>query len=75
MTDQKKPETIADEDLDTVQGASGGGGGKARLGDLKFVKYVDTTESSRGDGFIAFGTEGTGLKQPGTNMEVVNEDE
>ena len=47
MTDQKKPEKIADEDLDTAQGASGGGGGgKAAIPIITFQKYVDSVVSA-----------------------------
>ena len=65
MTDHKKPETIADENLETMYGGSSGAG-KARLRDLSLVKYVDTTEVTQGDGFITVGHEGgTGLKKDG----------
>ncbi len=64
MTDQKNPETLADEDLDTVQGA-GSGGGKVRLRDLTLTKVVDDTKSTQGASFIAFGNDGTGLKNGG----------
>ena len=71
MTDQKKPEIIDEEDLDAVQGAAG----KARFAEFSVMKQVDNTSTSQGDGFITMGAETTTLKQPRTNMEVVNEDE
>ena len=71
MTDQKKPEIIDEEDLDAVQGAAG----KARFAEFSVMKPVDNTSTSQGDGFGSWGTTSTFLMQPGTNMEVVNEDE
>ena len=66
MTDQKKPETVEDDDLDTAQGG--------------FATWGTTTshvkaKQKQGDGFGTWGTTTTHLKQPGKNMEVVNEDE
>ena len=69
MTDQKKPETIADEDLDTAQGgfASWGTGtlqvnAKQKKGDgfITFGAETGLAKDKDEDGFITFGTE-TGL--------------
>lgn len=68
MADQKKPETVADDDLENAQGGFGTWATTSTTG----VKQA----RKDGDGFGTWGTATTtGLKQPGTNMEVVNEDE
>lgn len=59
MTDQKKPEALADDDLDTVQGAAG----KARFVEFQAMKQVDTTSTSQGDGFASWGTGTMSLKE------------
>jgi hypothetical protein len=67
MTDQNKPEEVKDEDLDAAQG-----------GFITFGTETTTLKSTRKrkqDGFITYGEPVGTLKQPGTNMEVVNEDE
>jgi hypothetical protein len=63
MTDQKKPEDLKDDDLDAAQGG--------------FIAYGSEGSGlkRKRDGLIAFGEPVGTLKQPGTNMEVVNEDE
>ena len=68
MTDQKKPETIEDEALESVQGGFGTWATTSTTG--------VTTKAKPGDGFGTWGTATTtGIQQPGANMEVVNEDE
>ncbi|MEM1298039.1 MAG: hypothetical protein AAGH68_02075 [Pseudomonadota bacterium] len=66
MTDQKKPETISDADLDGAQGGFGSWG-----------EPTSTLKNGpkNGDGFGSWGTTGSTLKRTVTNMEVVNEDE
>ena len=65
MAYQKKPEKIADEDLEGAQGGN----------PLYFNENLKVAPKE-GDGFASWGTATTtSLKKPGTNMEVVNEDE
>jgi hypothetical protein len=65
MTDQKKPEELKDDDLDAAQGG--------------FIAFGEEStglkRKRKQDGFISYGEPVGTLKQPGTNMEVVNEDE
>ena len=65
MTDTKKPEAIADEDLDGVQGA----GTKHEFRERVSFSYGSAAHVNAGGGWDHT------LKQPGRNMEVVNEDE
>ena len=66
MTDQKKPEVLADDELETATGGFGSWG-----------EPVGTFDGQRkkANGFGSWGTTGSTLKQPGTNMDAVNEDE
>ncbi|MEM0922532.1 MAG: hypothetical protein AAGI13_05765 [Pseudomonadota bacterium] len=62
MNASKAPDSLSDDDLDTVQGGFNTG------------KMLDEVQARRG-GLSGSGAGSNKLKRPGMNMEIVNEDE
>ena len=70
MSDQKKPESVSDDDLDAVQG------GITLDNGIKRGSNITLDNGIKRQGIIwADSTGGDGVKKPSLNMEVVNEDE